>query len=212
MENQITENTVSEKPDTDFTLAGVMAIAQTILFPAAFIVGIILSPHAFLGRGHGIDPFNFSDVLFLANTGIGVYVMLMFRKLLNQRHDYSGIDILIYMSIIWLVVFQVGMLLVQGYFLSNEWLDERIYAVVQGFFVAFFFVFIGVVDILIGVRLLKARDQLNDILVVFAYVNLVAGICECTVILSFLALFIIPVNTAVLAAVFLRKRDDLKFV
>lgn len=191
--------------------AGILAIVQTVLFPLGFIVGILIGTVNF-GRHADVVPFNISDLIFLVNTAISVYVLTMFRKFLNDRFEYSGIGILINITIVWVIVFEISGLAIREYFLMNPWFDDRIYAVTNGFYIAFSMVFIGVIDILIGIKLLKAKESLNDLLAVFAYISLIAGICEVTVILSFISLFMLPVSTALLAAILLRRKEELQFV
>jgi uncharacterized membrane protein len=46
----------------------------------------------------------------------------------------------------------------------------------------------------------------------FAYVTMVAGICEVTVLLSLFSLILIPVSAVVLALIFFTDRQEVEFV
>jgi len=71
---------------------------------------------------------------------------------------------------------------------------------------------IGIVDILIAVKLLKIKETFSEYIRGFAYISMAAGICEVTVLLSPLALILIPVSAIVLALIFLRDQEAIEFV
>jgi hypothetical protein len=71
---------------------------------------------------------------------------------------------------------------------------------------------IGIVDIMIAMRLLRIKDALNDLLKAFAYITLIAGICEVSVIMSPLSLLLVPVNFVILGMIFLKEKEEVEFV
>jgi hypothetical protein len=63
-------------------------------------------------------------------------------------------------------------------------------------------------NILIGIRLLRIYDVLNNTLRAFAYPTLAAGLLEVTIILSPLALPLLPITCVVLGVVFLKEEEE----
>ena len=91
-----------------YALAGWLAITQAVIIPIAIFIGIIQG--IIMGKvlnysGPTLGP---SDVLGLLAMAFGVYTLLMFKKLLNERYDFNKIDTPIILAIIWNVVFQLG--------------------------------------------------------------------------------------------------------
>jgi len=151
-------------------------------------------------------------LLMLVFTAIGVYTMLTFRRLLNERYGNHDLDLLIIISIWWGIVFQVtaiGLKLMSIVF----WPPDRIvFLVVYFMFMTAFMVTIGIVDIMIAVRLLRIKEIFSDTIKALAYVILAAGICEITVFLTPIALLLVPVTCVILALVFLHDSKPVEFV
>jgi len=203
---------MTKMPENRYSLAGGLAIAQAVLFPLAFGISIvqgIIGKAAFRYHGPVIGP---SDLLFIIFTGIGVYVLLMFRKLLNERYNYHGIDTLIIISIWWSILFQISSLGLKAYAILLGLEPRLSVALVYLAYITVAMLTIGVVDILIAVRLLKIKDKLNDLLRAFAYITMIAGILEASVVLSPLALILIPVTCVILGMIFLREKEEAEFV
>jgi hypothetical protein len=198
--------------ENEYRTAGWLAIAQAALFPAAFVIGIIESVVAgeFLGvRRPFIGP---SDLLMIINTAIGVYTLLMFRRLLREQYDYHDVDLLIIISVWWSIFFQtIGLGLKSALMLFwpiNSFLVTVAYIVLF----ASAFVTIGIIDILIGAKLLKVKEVFSQGIRNLAYIMIASGICEVTVLLAPLAIAMVPVWSVVLALVFLRNRQEVEFV
>ncbi|HOZ07776.1 MAG TPA: hypothetical protein PKW75_05775, partial [candidate division Zixibacteria bacterium] len=141
-----------------------------------------------------------------------VYTLLKFRSLLHERYAYRDLDLLIIVSVWWTIAFQVCGLAF-GILTSAFWPVDRVVLLVG--FVAFFtgaMVSIGVVDILIAVKLLGAKERFGEYIRGFAYVTMAAGICEVTVLMSVLALLLVPVSAIVLALIFFRDQQEVEFV
>jgi drug/metabolite transporter (DMT)-like permease len=199
-------------PDNRYSLAGGLAIAQAILFPLAFgmsIVQDLIGKAAFKFEGPTVGP---SDLLFIIFTVIGVYVLIMFRKLLNERYNYHGIDTLIIISIWWSILFQISNLIMKAYAVLIGLEPRLILALIYLSFFIIAMLTIGIVDILIAVRLLKIKDKLNDLLRAFAYITIIAGILEASIVLSPLALILVPVTCVILGMIFLREKEEVEFV
>jgi len=195
-----------------YAAAGWLAIVQAVLFPLSFVVGIIEA-----GIAQGIFDvsrpfFGPSDFLMIVFTIISVYALLMFKQLLNERYEYHDLDLLIYISIWWVIVFQVvGLGL--GLLASVYWpVDRIVLLVVYLIFMTAAMVSIGIVDILIAVKLLKVKEQFSEYIRAFAYISMAAGILEVTILLSPLSLLLVPVTWIILALIFFRDQQEVQYV
>ncbi|MCP4631785.1 MAG: hypothetical protein GY855_02585 [candidate division Zixibacteria bacterium] len=196
-----------------YTLAGWLAISQAIIFPLAFVISIAqtaIGVSAFGFQGPMLGP---SDILFLIFTGISIYTLLMFRNLLNERFNYHGINTLIIISI-WLgVLFQFGLIGLKGFHITLAPLSDTAFTIVNIVFISIGMIVAGIVDIFIAVKLLKIRESLSNLIKVFAYITMITGICELTVILSPLVLGILmPVIYILLGIIFLQEKEEVEFV
>lgn len=197
---------------SNYSIAGWLAIVQAVLFPLTIILGIVeagLVAGLFGLKRPFIGP---SDLLMVIFTAIAIYTFLMFRKLLNERYDYHDLDLLILISIWWAIIFQaVGLGL--GVIAMLYWpVDKVIMVVVYLVFMTAAMVTIGIVDILIAVKLLKIKETFSEYVRVFAYITIIAGICEVSVIFTPLSLVLIPVTAVVLALIFFRDKHEVEFV
>jgi hypothetical protein len=197
---------------SNYSIAGWLAIVLAILFPLTIILGIIEAGLAAGLLGMNKPFIGPSDLLMVVFTVIAVYVLLMFRKLLNERYDYHELDLLILISVWWAIMFQVvGLGL--GVLTIIYWpIDELLIAVVYLVFFVSAMVTIGIVDILIALKIFKIKEKFSEYIRVFAYVSIVAGICEITVIFSPVSLVLVPVTAVVLALIFLRDKYEVEFV
>jgi hypothetical protein len=198
--------------ENKYRLAGWLAVGQAVLFPAAVVIGIIEAVVA--GGVLGIKrPFlGPSDLLMFLFTGVAVYTLLMFRRLLHERYDYHDLDLLIVISIWWAIGFlvvNVGLTILAMIFWP---IDSIIMAIVLLVYMTAAMVSIGIVDILIAIKLLNVKERFSENIRNFAYVNMAAGICEVTVFMSLLSLVLVPVSSIILALVFFRDQQEVEFV
>jgi hypothetical protein len=195
-----------------YALAGWLSIANAAIFPLGFAVAFfqaIITKRMFGPHTVTLGP---GDLLFIISTGIAVYILIMFKDLLNKRYNYHDIDTLIAVSIWWNVVFQIislifgsiGMVMGPKYSMGLTLLMLAFFPI--------YMIVMGIVDIMIATRLLKIKESLNDIFKVFIYVTLIAGILEVSVLLSPLALILVPVSCVVLGMIFLREKEEVEFV
>jgi len=191
-----------------YTIVGWLAVAQAILFPLSITLAIV-------EKGVATNLFDFhkpffgpSDVLGLIFTAIAIYVLWMFKNLLNDHYEYHDLDLLILISIWWAALFQVvGLGL--GFLTMIFWpVDEKVFALVYIVFFASSMICIGIVDILIAVKLLKVKEHFSEYIRAFAYITIVAGICEITVFLSPITLLMIPVTCIILALIFFKDKRE----
>lgn len=195
-----------------YTLAGWLSIAQAVIFPSGFVLAFfqaIISKRMF---GANVVTLGPADLLFTISIGITVYTLIMFRDLLNKRYNYRNIDTLITISI-WLnIVFQVISLILgsMGMLLGAKY--SMGLSLLMLVFLPIYMIAMGIVDIIIATRLLKIKESLNELFMVFVYLTLIAGILEVSVIFSPMALILIPVYYVVLGMIFLREKEEVEFV
>jgi hypothetical protein len=198
--------------ESNYRLAGWLAIVQAVMFPVALVIGIIeavVAGGAFGVRRPFIGP---SDLLMIVFTAVAVYTLLMFRKLLHERYQYHDLDLLILISVWWAIVFQVVGLGLNVLAMIFWPVDKIVMAVTFLVFFTGAMVTIGIVDILIAVKLLKIKETVSEYVRGFAYVTMAAGICEVTVLFSPFSLVLVPVTAVILALIFFRDQHVTEFV
>jgi hypothetical protein len=195
-----------------YAMAGWLAIANAVIFPLAFIIGIIqgIIGAAALGyKGPTVGP---SDLLFILFTIFGVYVVYMFRNLLHERYDYHGIDTLITLSIWWMIIFQVASIALKIGTIVAWPVSDIILAAVYLTFMTAAMITGGVIDILIAIKLFQIKDSLNDLLKAYTYIIMISGALQASVILSPLALLLLPVSMVIIGMIFLKDKEEVDFV
>ena len=195
-----------------YFIAGWLSITGAIVFPMAFFVGIIhdiIAKSQFHYHGPNFGP---GDILFILFTCISVYVLSVFRDLLNDRYTTHDLDLLINITIGWVILFQVFSLCLKGIFMALWPVSKESMTIAYLCFMAVAMVIIGVLDILIAVKLLKIDVGQNDLLKAYAYINMVAGILEVSVFLSPLSIILVPVSHVILGMILLREKEGVEFV
>lgn len=124
------------------------------------------------------------DTILLA---MYVYVMIIFRRLLNQKASFHDLDTLITI-LIWATIAVWFFGLVTLPFIGSESL--AIAAVV-------FLILLGILTVVYGVKLLSCDDALFGHLKMLAYLNIAGGILAGSVVLAVIA----PIATAAAAVV-----------
>jgi hypothetical protein len=196
-----------------YSLAGWLAIAQAVVFPAAIVASIAQGAlGAAINSRFVASALGPSDILFVTFTGMVIYTLYMLRHLLNERYGFHEIDTLITIAIWWNVIFQVTMLALQGVQMVAWQIPEVASGIVFLLFLSSSMLIGGIVDIVIGIKLLKAKDRLSDLLTVFACITLVSGFSQATVILTPLSMILLPVWCVTLAMIFLRSKEEVQFV
>ena len=193
-----------------FMTAGWAAAIQTVLFPAAIIIGIVQTAAGLRSFPLRVPIFGLGDALVIIFAAIAIYTLIMFRKLLNEIHNYKGLDTLITVSICWIPIYYIGGMFTGGLAFWSG-VDLGYLAVGAGFGIVMT-MFIGVVDIFIAVRLFKLKERNNELLTIFAILTMIMGICEVSVIFSLVAAFIYPLSTVVLSLLFFEVRKRAEFV
>jgi len=71
---------------------------------------------------------------------------------------------------------------------------------------------IGIIDIVFAVKILRKKELFSDLMQAYAYITLISGASAVTVILTPLALILVPVSFVVLGMIFLREKEEVEFV
>ncbi len=196
----------------NYSLAGWLSVAQVVLLPLSFIV-------SFVEEGIAWNLFNTdrpfigpSDFIMLLFSIIWIYILNKLKQLLNDHYQCHDLDLLIWISIWWMVIFQV-FIFGLGILLMILWpVNEFTFGLIFLIFFGGAIVTIGLVDIFIAIKLLKIKERLSEYLKVFAFLSLAAGFCEVTILLSPLAVLLVPVISIVLALIFFKDRPVVEYV
>ena len=198
--------------DKKYSLAGWLSIIAAVLFPLAFGISFIHDIIAKTKFGYDGPNFGPGDILFILFTCVSVYVISVFRDLLNDRYNTHELDLLINITIGWVILFQVCSLCLKGIFMALWPVSKESMTIAYIGFMAISMVTIGIVDILIAVKLLKIDAGHNDLIRAYAYINLIAGVLEASVFLSLLAIILVPVSSVILGMILLREKEGVEFV
>jgi hypothetical protein len=195
-----------------FLVAGWAAIAAAGLMPVAFIVAGVEEAAFDLGLTQRTVGLGVSDFLLLVFGAVSVYVLVELKRMLFERYSYRGLDVIIALAIAWTVVNYGGSFALQSIFsiigttshVSSEIVTTVFWIVCIGVF--------GIIDAILGIMLLVQGRRFGIPLLVFAAFSVATGLCELTVILSFLGLVLFPVAYISLGIAFLRPEERLEFV
>jgi hypothetical protein len=110
------------------------------------------------------------------------------------------------------VLFSVCALCLKGVIAMAWPMSELAVAVIQGSFFAIAMICIGIIDIIMGVRIVRAKVQFPDLLKALGIITLIAGIAEATVFLGLLALPLAPVTCVLLGILLIKEKEATEFV
>jgi hypothetical protein len=199
--------------DNRYTTAGWLAIAMAAIFPTAMILNWVTGLVGMKAFDHKGPVFGPADLLFFIFTIFSIYVLMQFKKLLNERYQFHDLDVWIPISIWWGVLFQVGSVVIRGIVLLAG--IESPLTIGLGFltFMVIFTVTAGIIDIVVAAKLLRAKGLLGTPITVFAYLTMASGIAELTVVLlPLVAFLLLPAAFVTLGVIFLRQQEEVEFV
>lgn len=185
--------------------AGWAALASALLFLP--IMGLLIyhdvQAHPALGSGESdINLMAAIISLDVLSKVFGIFAILRFRHLLNQRYDFHAVD--------HLIVIQVVLGLALGVFSYLMRFIESNVAVI-GIMVSLGLVF-GIVGIVYATRLLRVPGTLNGLLKPLAYLNMIGSICFLTFFLAPIGLILFVVCNILLGMLFLSREGELEEV
>jgi len=181
-----------------YALAGWLAIASAVLLVPEIGLSILLK---FLGSGLEV----LIAPLHVVNLAIGIFVLYMFRSLLNERYNFHGVDIPIMILICTNIVFFVlGLFdLFSGIIMGAAALQLGVSVLTMVLFVLF-----SIVNIAFGVMLLNLKDDLFGLLKPYAFTTITSGALGATVILAPLGLIAAVAALVILGMIFLRAKEE----
>ncbi len=92
-----------------------------------------------------------------------IFVLLMLRKLLNERYHYDRTNRIITAAIIWYIVFTLGSF-VLIFFADTSWTAPDSRSMIA--FLTFFILSMtsaGIIEIFLGLRLLQIKERKNEL-------------------------------------------------
>lgn len=191
-----------------YHLHAIAACLVAVGLPVFWMLDIALSG---LGdwRSIATQRFNIGDLVFLALGGLMIFAYLGLRDWLRERLNYRNLD--------WPLLILMGLTAVfHGVFfllaLASLLLPADAIALLGITAWIGFSVLFGVVDIAIAIVLVRDRDQLPGLLILYAVISGLLGLLELTVILSVGALVLIPLQMAVLALTLVYRPDVLEVI
>lgn len=194
--------------DKSYTIAGWFSIALAVFLPLLFAFGLA---EAFVGKhmlGFDDPGITIEDFVTVAIAAVLIFILMMLRKLLVERYRYTRANKLITASVVWYILFTIGSF-VMILFADTTWPapdTTSLYSLFIFWIIAM--TSAGVIEIFLGLRLLQITEKKNELMKVFAWVTLIMGVLELTVVLSPLALVLMPVWCVTAAMVFLREKDE----
>lgn len=203
---------VERMHENRFSLAGWLALVAAVIFPVSFVLGILESAVADKAFGYDGPVLGPSDGVSVIFTILAIYVLVVFRRFLHDRYQFHGIDGLITLSILWSILFELTSLAIGALAMIAWPVDEGITLVMTLSILGMFMLAVGIIDLLIGIRLLQAKQQFSEMVRVFAVLTLLSGIFEVSLLLSPLALLLVPVHFVLLGLILLREREEAEFV
>ena len=194
--------------EKSYMVAGWLAIALAVFLPLLFAFGVAESMVGKHMIEIGDSDLGLEDLATVLLAAIIVFVLLMLRKLLNERYNYDKTNRIITATIIWYIVFTLGSFVLK-LFDDTTWPAPDMRSLTA--LIIFWIISMtsaGVIEIFLGLRLLQIKERKNELIKVFAYVTLIMGVLELTVVLSPLALILMPVWCVTAAMVFFREKDE----
>jgi hypothetical protein len=203
--------------DNDYLLPAVAALILACLFPAYWLIEIIShwsSMEAALWSN--MTSFGLVDVLFLFIGMLCVYIYLSIRTLLVDRFNYQGLNVILYIMVAANILFFAGVLgldLLASILNDSVVLRHKDTLLGMGIFLTFGgLALFGLLDIIIGIFLLRCPVELPNLLKAFAIITLVQGILGLTVLLYFAVILIYPISLIVLSIYLLSKPETIEVV
>ncbi|UCE25502.1 MAG: hypothetical protein JSU74_05500 [Candidatus Zixiibacteriota bacterium] len=195
-----------------FSLAGWLSIVAAVVLPLAFILEGITEVALEIGDidiPWGVGP---ADALFLFYAALAIYLLMEFKRLMFEYYSFREISTVINIAIFWHIIFYGGSFILETLF-TTVWPQDDLGLPL--FLLVFWIVGIaaaGIIDIVMGVILLRHRSRFNMPVKVFALLIIVTGFFEGTVVFSFLALLLAPASYVAMAFIFLRRPEEVEFV
>jgi hypothetical protein len=193
---------MKEINQNQYTLAGWLAIVSAVLFMPELILAVLaefFTPELKII----VIPIHIVNVI------IGVYILYMFRRLLNQLFDFHAVDVLINILIVVnIIFFSIGMVeMTVSLMHSGGRMSDDISILVAVLFVPY-----SIIMVVFGAVLLKMKDDLFGLLKPFAYTTILSGVCGATIILSPVAMLAAIATLVMQGMIFLRAKREVEIL
>lgn len=188
----------AEMGKTHYTLAGWLAIAQAVLVLPQIALAIFLE---WLSESYPVLKI-FLVMMKVTGLAVGVYVLYIFKRLLNDRYGFHKTD-----ALIWILIAGNVFFFTLGIIGLVPSLEIAIGIATFALMVPF-----SVLEIIFAVLLLKLNDDLFGLKRPFAYTTIAGGICGATVILMPFCLLAGLAALVMQGMIFLRAKEDVEFL
>ncbi len=181
-----------------YTLAGWLSILQAvILLPK---VGVDLFVEYLTPSGYGIlQLFIGFDVV---SKLLGIYVLFMFRRLLNERHSFHNVDKLINALIFCYAAFALIWAL-------DLVLNPQFNVI---FALPIMYVLACLISIVYAIRLLKLESNLSGLLKPYVYTTIAGGVFGVTIVLGEYGRPIFMVSLILLGMILIRAESEPEYL
>jgi hypothetical protein len=185
-----------------YSLAGWLAIISAILLVPEIGLAVLFG---FIAPGLDI----FVVPIHIVNLVIGIYILYIFRRLLNQQFGFHATNILITVLILVnIVFFVIGLIELSVNMIGLDQVVERNLSLIA----MILFVPFSLLTIVFGVVLLKLQDDLFGLLKPYAYTTIGSGVCGATVILAPIGLLAALVALVMQGMIFLRVKREVEIL
>lgn len=185
-----------------YKTAGWLSIANAVLTVPTIALGFLL---VYVARSSLV--VNIIQILLsILFCALGVYILYVFKDLLNTRYQFHFADNLILM-LIWInIIFTITGL--PKYLIP----DVGVVKLTLDIIGVVLFYLMGIITVIFGIRILKLKDDLFGLLKPFAYMNIVSGVFIMSIVLLPFGLLAAVTAYIIQGIIFLRAAEDLEFV
>ena len=181
-----------------YTLAGWLSILQAVIILPK--VGVDLFVEYLTPSGYGIlQLFIGFDVL---GKLLGIYVLVMFRRLLNERHSFHNADKLISALIFCYAAIAL--------FWALDLVLNPQFNVL--FALPIIYVLSGLISIVYAIRLLKLESNLSGLLKPYVYTTIAGGVFGVTIVLGEYGGAILMVSLVLLGVILIRAESEPEYL
>jgi hypothetical protein len=182
-----------------YTLAGWLSILQAVVVILPKVaIDLLAGPLSLSGSGmvqliSGIQAVG--DLL-------GIYVLVMFRKLLNERHSFHRVDTLISAIIFCYVAAAILVVL--------ELVLNAPVTVMSSLLIVY--ALSSLISVIYAIRLLKLEHSLSGLLKLYSYSTIVAGVFGATLVLGEYGRAIYMVSLILLGMILIRAESEPEYL
>ncbi|UCF67385.1 MAG: hypothetical protein JSV80_16700 [Acidobacteriota bacterium] len=193
--------------DHRWTAAGWIAIGSAVLIPPNVLLSLLAD--TVLRRSDAALPVTFIALLLgAASMILGLVALYLFRELLHARFEYHGVDLPIGV-VLWLGPLLILLSSVGRVISAASGPGDPNLALVLPFLIPMILIAVslGVVSIIIGVKLLSLRGEMQGLMQSYAILSIAEGACFAIFILAPLGLLLVIAEHIVLALMFFRANE-----